>query len=158
MLLASTAAGIGFGNAGVHLPHAMSYPISALAREYAPEGYPADHPIVPHGMSVILTAPAVFRWTSAANPERHLEAARLLGADTAGASSADSGEVLATALIDLMRAIDMPNGLNGVGITDGDLDVMVQGTLPQGRLTRLSPRLAASEDYRSMFAASMSIW
>ena len=158
MLLASTAAGIGFGNAGVHLPHAMSYPISALAREYAPEGYPADHPIVPHGMSVILTAPAVFRWTSAANPERHLEAARLLGADTAGASSADSGEVLATALIDLMRAIDMPNGLNGVGITDGDLDVLVQGTLPQGRLTRLSPRPAAPEDYRSMFAASMSIW
>ena len=158
MLLASTAAGIGFGNAGVHLPHAMSYPVSALAREYLPEGYPADHPIVPHGMSVVLTAPAVFRWTAAASPERHLEAARLLGADTAAASRSDAGEVLAAALIDLMRAIDMPNGLNGVGITDTDLDVLVQGTLPQGRLTRLSPRPASPLDYRAIFAASMSIW
>ncbi len=158
MLLASTAAGIGFGNAGVHLPHAMSYPVSALARGFVPEGYEDDHAIVPHGMSVILTAPAVFRWTAGANPERHLQAASLLGVDICGASAADTGDVLADGLISLMRKVGMPNGLHGVGITDADLDTLVQGTLPQSRITQLSPRPATNDDYRAMFAASMSIW
>jgi hydroxyacid-oxoacid transhydrogenase len=158
MLLASTAAGIGFGNAGVHLPHAMSYPVSALARDYFPEGYPTDHTIVPHGMSVILTAPAVFRWTAQANPERHLEAARLLGADVRGAEPGDSGDILADALVALMKAVGMPNGLNAVGITDADLDGLVKGTLPQARITQLSPRVPTEADYRQMFVDSMTIW
>jgi hydroxyacid-oxoacid transhydrogenase len=148
MLLASTAAGIGFGNAGVHLPHAMSYPVSALARDYIPEGYPTDHTIVPHGMSVILTAPAVFRWTAQANPERHLEAARLLGADVRGAAPEDAGDILADALVALMKAVGMPN----------DLDELVKGTLPQARITQLSPRVPTEADYRQMFVDSMTIW
>lgn len=158
MMLASTAAGIGFGNAGVHLPHAMSYPISALARNYHPEGYPDDHAIVPHGISVILTAPAIFRWTSIANPERHLEAARLLGGDTRGASVNDGGELLAKGLIELMHKVEMPNGLNGVGITLDDMPTLVKGTLPQSRITQLSPRAADEDAYRDLFAASMTNW
>ena len=158
MFLASTTAGIGFGNAGVHLPHAMSYPISALVRDYVPEGYPDDHPIVPHGMSVILTAPAVFRWTAQANPERHLESARLLGADTANAHPDDAGDILADALIGIMRQVGMPNGLNAVGITGDDLDTLVSGTLPQSRITQLSPRPATEDDYREIFRQSMTIW
>lgn len=158
MFLASTSAGIGFGNAGVHLPHAMSYPVSALARDFIAPGYPDDHTLVPHGMSVILTAPAIFRWTAQANPERHLEAARLLGADIAGAGPDDAGEVLAGALVSLMKQVHMPNGLNAVGITIDDLDGLVKGTLPQSRITQLSPRPTSEEAYREMFANSMTIW
>jgi hydroxyacid-oxoacid transhydrogenase len=158
MFLASTSAGIGFGNAGVHLPHAMSYPVSALARDFIADGYPADHTLVPHGMSVILTAPAIFRWTAQANPARHLEGARLLGVDIAGAAPEDAGEILAGALVSLMKSVGMPNGLNAVGITDADLDGLVSGTLPQSRITQLSPRPANESDYREMFANSMTIW
>lgn len=158
MHLAAAFAGIGFGNAGVHLPHGMSYPISGLARDFVPPGYPDDHPIVPHGMSVILTAPAVFRWTALANPERHLEAALLLGADAAGAGPDEAGEVLAGALIRIMRQVGMPNGLRAVGISEADLETLVEGTLPQHRVTKLSPRTAEPDDLRRLFLASMTIW
>ena len=158
MFLASTTAGIGFGNAGVHLPHAMSYPVSALARNYVAPGYPDDHTLVPHGMSVILTAPAIFRWTAEANPARHLEAARLLGADVRGAAPEDAGNLLADTLVDLMQQVAMPNGLNAVGITSDDLDDLVKGTLPQSRIAQISPRPATEADYREMFANSMTIW
>ena len=79
LALAANYAGIGFGNAGVHLPHAVAYPVAGLVRDYQPAGYPAGHPLVPHGMSVILTAPAAFRFTYPTAPERHLRAAELLG-------------------------------------------------------------------------------
>jgi hydroxyacid-oxoacid transhydrogenase len=158
MLLASAYAGIGFGNAGVHLPHGMSYPVSGMVRDYVPAGYPDDHPIVPHGMSVILNAPAVFRWTAQANPERHLHAARLLGAETSGAAAEDAGEILASQIERIMRRVGMPNGLSGVGLGPDDVDALVAGTLPQHRVTKLSPRPAASEDLRQLFLAAMRYW
>jgi hydroxyacid-oxoacid transhydrogenase len=158
MLLAAAYAGIGFGNAGVHLPHGMSYPVSGLVRDYVPAGYPADHPIVPHGMSVILNAPSVFRWTGQANPERHLEAARWLGAETRGAANDDAGAILAGAIIAIMRRVGMPNGLAAVGFGAEDVDALVAGTLPQHRVTKLSPRPAAESDLRELFMGAMQYW
>src|SRR3954471_19555812 len=139
MLLAAAYAGIGFGNAGVHLPHGMSYPVSGMVRDYVPAGYPDDYSIVPHGMSVILNAPAVFRWTAQANPERHLQAAQLLGAETGGAAGEDAGEILASQIERIMLRAGMPNGLSAVGLGADDVEALVAGTLPQHRVTRLSP-------------------
>ena len=158
MLLASAFAGIGFGNAGVHLPHGMSYPVSGLVRDFRPEGYEVDHAIVPHGMSVILNAPSVFRWTALANPERHLLAARLMGVDTSGTPADEAGEALAQAIIDLMRRTGMPNGLNAVGFEEDDIDALVAGTIPQHRVTKLSPRPATEADLRELFAGAMRYW
>ncbi len=158
MLIAATFAGIGFGNAGVHLPHGMSYPVSGMVRDYQPEGYPDDHPIVPHGISVILNAPAVFRFTALADPERHLRAASLLGADIEGAAEADAGDILANTVIDLMRETGMPNGLAAIGFTDADVDALAAGTLPQHRVTKLSPRPADEDNLRGLFRDAMSYW
>jgi hydroxyacid-oxoacid transhydrogenase len=158
MLLASAFAGIGFGNAGVHLPHGMSYPVAGMVRDFVPAGYDADHPIVPHGMSVILNAPAVFRWTAAANPERHLYAASLLGVDIAGVGHDEAGSLLADTLIDIMRQLDMPNGLGAVGYGPNDVDALVAGTLPQHRVTKLSPRPAGPDDLRALFLDAMKYW
>ncbi len=158
MLLAATYAGIGFGNAGVHLPHGMSYPVSGMVRDFRPEGYQVDHAIIPHGMSVILNAPAVFRWTAPVNPERHLYAAGLLGADTSGVCPDEAGELLASTIIDLMRATGMPNGLAAVGFEGDDVDALIEGTIPQHRVTKLSPRPASPDDLRELFAAAMRYW
>jgi hydroxyacid-oxoacid transhydrogenase len=158
MLLAATFAGVGFGNAGCHLPHAMSYPVSGMVRDYVAEGYPDDQPLIPHGMSVALNAPAVFRFTAPTSPERHLHAARLMGADVSGASPEDAGELLADSIVKLMREIDMPNGLSAVGYGPEDVGSLVAGTLPQHRVTKLSPRPASEEDLSRLFMDSMTLW
>jgi hydroxyacid-oxoacid transhydrogenase len=158
MLLAAAFAGIGFGNAGVHLPHGMSYAVSGMARNFVAEGYPTDHPFIPHGMSVILNAPAVFRFTAPADPERHLYAAGLMGVDTSGARPEDAGELLAGAIVDLMRRTGMPNGLKAVGFGPEDVDQLVAGTLPQQRVTKLSPRPADAADLERLFLDSMTLW
>jgi hydroxyacid-oxoacid transhydrogenase len=158
MLLASAYAGIGFGNAGVHLPHGMSYPVSGMVRDFRPSGHSGDHPIIPHGMSVILHAPAVFRFTASSNPQRHLLAARVLGADVSEAHEADAGDILAQEIIRLMRQTDVPNGLAAVGFTPQDVDQLVAGTLPQHRVTKLSPRPADADDLKQLFLDSMVCW
>jgi hydroxyacid-oxoacid transhydrogenase len=158
MLLAAAYAGIGFGNAGVHLPHGMSYPVAGMVRSFRPAGYAVDHPIVPHGMSVILNAPAVFRFTAAACPERHLEAAAILGADVSRAQTADAGRILAERVIDFMRRLGMPNGLGAIGYTRDDIPALVATTLPQHRVTKLSPRPASEQDLTRLFEDSMQIW
>ncbi len=158
MLLASAMAGIGFGNAGCHLPHGMSYPVAGLVRNFQPAGYRVDHPMVPHGMSVILNTPAVVRFTAPACPERHLRAAQALGADVAGATPADAGTILADCVIAFMQKLKIPNGLAAVGYTAADIPALVQGTLPQHRVTKLSPRPAGESELASLFRESLKIW
>jgi len=158
MLLAATFAGIGFGNAGVHLPHGMSYPVAGMVKSFRPAGYEQDHAIIPHGMSVILNAPSVFRWTAPANPARHLQAAAWLGSQADDAGPSDAGEVLSATLIDLMRRTGMPNGLAAVGFGEADLDDLVAGAIPQHRVTKLAPRPAAPEDLRRLFLGAMHYW
>ena len=159
MLLAAAYAGIGFGNAGVHLPHGMSYPVSGMVRDYMPPGYEhVGRPIIPHGMSVILNAPAVFRFTGPARPGAHKYAAGLMGIDVSEVADEEAGEVLAEATVNIMKQTGMPNGLAAVGFTADDVDVLAEGTLPQHRVTKLSPRQADKEDLKQLFLDSMVIW
>lgn len=160
MILASSMAGMGFGNAGVHLCHGMSYPVSGKVRDFRPEGFQTDHPIIPHGMSVVLNAPAVFRFTGSACPERHLQAAKLMGTDISGVKDIreEAGPILSNAIIQLMQALDVPNGLSAIGFTEADIPGLVEGTLPQHRVTKLSPRPANAEDLTAMFRDAMVAW
>ncbi|BBZ46356.1 hydroxyacid-oxoacid transhydrogenase [Mycobacterium parmense] len=158
MMWAATLAGIAFGNAGVHAPHGMAYAVAGLVRDFRPSGYPADEPLVPHGMAVILNAPSSFRFTAQASPERHLEGARLLGADTRGAGAPDAGEVLAGELIRIMRAVGMPNGLGGVGYTDDDVAALTEGALPQQRLLQNAPREMTKPVLAELFRQAMRYW
>jgi hydroxyacid-oxoacid transhydrogenase len=155
MVLAASFAGIGFGNAGVHLPHAMAYPVAGGVRQYRAPGYPSDHALVPHGLSVILNAPAVFAFTGQARPERHLEAAAALGADVSRCRKEDAGRVLADRITFYMQRLRVPNGLESVGYSSSDIPALVEGTLAQQRLTALSPRPADAETLAGIFEKAM---
>ena len=158
MLLAASYAGVGFGNAGVHLPHAMSYPVAGHVRDYRSPGYATDHPLVPHGVSVILNAPAVFRFTAAARPDRHLQAAEALGVDVSRARPEDAGKILADRITWFMQRLNLPNGLRGVGYSASDIPALVAGTLLQRRLTTLSPRPVGEAELGAMFEDAMVAW
>jgi alcohol dehydrogenase class IV len=156
MAMAATFAGMGFGNAGVHIPHANAYPIAGQVKDFHPKDYPADEPMVPHGMSVSLTAPEAFRFTFDASPERHVRAAQLL-APNAGVPT-DAREFLPTVLVDLMRDIDIPNGIGAVGYDEGDIPDLVDGTMKQQRLLATAPTDVTEDDIAGIFRRSLHLW
>ena len=158
LALAANYAGIGFGNAGVHIPHALAYPIAGLVRDYVPSGYRTRHAMVPHGMAVILTAPAAFRFTYATAPDRHLRAAALMGAPVEGLGERERREALPAALIALMRDTGIPNGLTAVGYGEHDIPALVEGTLRQPRLLAGAPRPVAAADLEWILRDSMQYW
>jgi alcohol dehydrogenase class IV len=156
MMLAATFAGMGFGNSGVHVPHANGYPIAGMVRDHRPAGYPPDEPMVPHGQAVSLTAPEAFRFTFPAAPERHVRAARLL--DPRADAPADAREHLPSALVSLMRDIGVPNGIGGVGYTEADVPDLVPGAWAQQRLLATCPRTPTEDDIAGILTRSVENW
>jgi alcohol dehydrogenase class IV len=158
MMYAGTLAGIAFGGAGCHIPHGMSYAVAGQVREFRPSGYPQEKPMVPHGMAVILNAPAVYRWTAPGCPDRHLHGAECLGADVRGATPDDAGEIVAARVIEMMKETLFPNGLAAVGFAAADAGALAAGAFPQQRLLANSPRPVAQQDLASLFAGAMRYW
>ncbi len=154
--MAATFAGLGFGNAGVHIPHANAYPIAGQVRDFHPEGYDADHAMVPHGMAVSLTAPAAFRYTFQASPDRHLRAAELLAP---GAERPDDpAELLPQVLAGIMRDVGIPAGIGAVGFTAGDIDALVEGTMKQQRLLATAPLEVTEDAVATILDESIELW
>ncbi len=156
MMLAATFAGMGFGNAGVHIPHANAYPIAGMVKDYRPAGYPSDEAMVPHGQSVSLTAPEAFRFTFESAPERHLAAARCWRRGWTPSTGPPSS--CPRALTALMRDIGIPNGIGAVGYTEDDIPDLVPGTMKQQRLLATAPRTPTEEDLARIFAGSIENW
>jgi len=156
MALAATVAGMGFGNAGVHIPHANGYPIAGRVKDFRPKDYAVDEPMVPHGMSVSLTAPESFRFTFEASPERHLRAAQLLEPDAD--RPRDDADLLPGVLTRLMNDIGIPNGIGAVGYDESEVDDLVEGSLKQQRLLTTSPRPVDADALAGIFRRSVELW
>jgi hydroxyacid-oxoacid transhydrogenase len=158
LMFAGMLAGIGFGNAGCHIPHAMSYAVAGLVRDYQPPGWPSNHAMVPHGISVIVNAPAVFRFTGPACPDRHRLGAQAMGASAEELADQAPGDALANRIEEMMRATGIPNGLTGVGYSMDDLDNLVSKAAPQRRLLDNAPLVIAEPELRKIFTDAMRYW
>ncbi|HYH23487.1 MAG TPA: hydroxyacid-oxoacid transhydrogenase [Azospirillum sp.] len=158
LMFAASLAGLAFGNAGVHIPHAMSYSVAGMNHSFVAKGYEKAEPMVPHGISVVLNAPAAFRFTGPAAPQAHLRAAEALGADVRGVSHQDAGAVLAVRLIELMRATGLPNGLSALGYGAADIPGLAKGALAQQRLLSIAPLPVSEEDLHALYKDAMRYW
>jgi hydroxyacid-oxoacid transhydrogenase len=157
MMFAAMLAGAAMGSAGVHLPHGMSYSVSGHNETFRMDGYP-PHPLVPHGVSVILNAPSVFKFTASSNPTRHLACAEALGANVRGASDEDAGQILYEKLVQLMKDTHMPNGLSQVGFNEKDIPKLVKGTMPQKRVVDNCPVVITESNLSDLFKDAMRYW
>ncbi|CAN5611664.1 hydroxyacid-oxoacid transhydrogenase [soil metagenome] len=155
MMLGASLAGIGFGSAGVHIPHACAYPIAGLKHEWQPPGYPQDHPFVPHGWSVIVTAPAAFRFTYDAMPERHREVAELLSGERIESHDENT---LPEIIIQLMKDVGAPKGVRELGYSEDEIDDLVDGAMKQQRLLVGAPKEVSEEDLANIIRESMENW
>ncbi len=158
MSYAATLAGISFGNSGVQIPHAMSYSVAGMIHDYHPEGWPTDHCLCPHGISVVVNAPAAFRFTGASNPERHLQVAQLLGAKIDGVTPEEAGDCLARQMIKMMKACGIPNGLHDLNYTEADIPDLAAGAHAQQRLLATSPVQVSLEDLEGLYSSAMQYW
>ncbi len=156
LMFGATLAGMAFGNSGTHLGHALSYGVTHLMRDVTTDGYAVASPFVPHGISVVVSAPAVFRYTAEAAPERHFEAAGYLQSDLRSATQADAGEVIAKRIIELMKKTGIPNGLGGIGFVAEDVSALAASTARQVRAIANSPRETNLVDIENIYAAAMS--
>ena len=132
--------------------------LAGLVRVYKPAGYRTAHAIVPLGVSVVLTAPAAFRFTYTASPERHLRAAELMGVPVRDLSDTERREALPRALTSLMRDVGIPNGIKAVGYTERDLPALIDGTLKQPRLLAGAPRTIGERELHVILHDAMEIW
>lgn len=158
MSFAATLAGVSFGNSGVHIPHAMSYSVAGMIHDYHPPGWPANHSLCPHGISVVVNAPAAFRFTGPSHPERHLRVAGLLGAAIDGVADQKAGECLAQQLIDMMKAAGIPNGLQDLNYAEADIPGLAAGAHAQQRLLATSPVSVSLEDLARLYADAIHYW
>ena len=161
MMYAAMLAGIAFNAAGCHLPHGLSYAVSGLVRDYHVPGYPEGKTLVPHGMAVVLNNPSVWRYTAASCPDRHVHGAACLGGETREVKpgdAAEAGEALAGRVIELMRAVGIPNGLSDLGFGAKDVEALAAGAEPQWRVIRNAPKDVSRDDLKSLFSAAMKYW
>jgi len=158
LMFASTLAGLAFGSAGVHIPHAMSYSVATLRHEFVASGYEEREPMVPHGIAVVINAPAAFRFTAQANPRRHLEAAAALGADVTDAAPEDAGEILALAFISLMRETGLPSGIAALGYGEADVPALAEGAFAQQRPLVMAPRSVSTKDLEGLYRDALRYW
>jgi hydroxyacid-oxoacid transhydrogenase len=160
MLIGATLAGVGFGNAGVHIPHSMAYPIAGLmhSKSWIPTDYNLNYPMAPHGLACAIGAPAVTKFTAGTDFTKHALIAEMLGEDIEALSTRDAAMLLPEAIIKLMRDINFPNGLSELGFTESEIPQLVEGTLKQQRTLSCSPRPVSAKDLEQMFLDSMSLW
>jgi hydroxyacid-oxoacid transhydrogenase len=57
-----------------------------------------------------------------------------------------------------MQRLNVPNGLRAIGYTTSDIAALIEGTLPQHRVTKLSPKAAGPEELGRLFEDAMTCW
>ena len=124
MAVASYIAGIAFGNAGVHLGHALGHAI----------GGKKD---IPHGICVSIVGQGILEFIKPIVTEKVERIQSILGD-----------------IRSLMRDIGLPTKLEELGFKEEDLAELAKNAMKLKRLIALCPRRASYEDLRTILERS----
>jgi len=152
MMLGASVAGIGFGHAGVHVPHAMAYPIAGMLRRWYPEDYEFGYPIAPHGISTAIPAAYALRYLAPFAEERFSRVLQRLGVEP---EEGRVGDQLFEYYMKLLTSLRVPTNLRELDFSLEDVDQLVQGTLAQQRLLGLSPKQVGRKDLEQIFKGAI---
>ncbi len=145
-MLLATHLGGAFGNAGVHVPHALAYPIAGRNHD------------LPHGLCVSLTGVKSLEFLAPAAPEKLARVAAWLGEETKGLSVHEAALLAKEGLRKLMRDLNIAKGLKYAGFDEKDVEELSQAAMKVQRLLSMSPRPVELDDVREIYAGSLENW
>ncbi|MCS7125574.1 MAG: iron-containing alcohol dehydrogenase [Aigarchaeota archaeon] len=145
MLLAAHLGGA-FGNAGVHISHALAYPIAGRRHD------------LPHGITVAITGPAMLEFLEPIVPEKLSRIAQLLGEKIEGLKVREAATLAKEALIKLMKDLNLPRGISEFDFEEKDIRELSEGAILQQRLLAVSPRPITIKEISEIYKRSLNNW
>ncbi|ELY38227.1 hydroxyacid-oxoacid transhydrogenase [Natronorubrum tibetense] len=135
--------------AGASLAHAMAYPVGNRYHTY-------------HGETIaVLTPASTLGYNVASDPERFVEVANMLGADTDGMGTREAADQARQEFVRLQQDLNViPSGLEELaGVTEEDIDWLATQTVEtQQRLLRCNPRPVTKDDAADIFRDALHNW
>ncbi|WP_167915894.1 hydroxyacid-oxoacid transhydrogenase [Thermococcus sp. LS2] len=143
MALAAFLAGVSFENAGLHLPHAMAYPIAFRKH-------------LPHGVTVGVLGPGFLKFIAPILPDKVARIAELFGKNIKGLSKREAALMASEALAELLRDIGFPNGLEALGIGRDEIPQMAKESMV--RPWPASPIKYTPKEIETIYELSLHYW
>lgn len=138
MLMGSLLAGMAFANAGVTAVHAFAYPLGGMFH-------------VPHGLANSMMLPTIMNYNRVGNEKRFAEVAGALTGRDGSSAGTHAGDAVA-AVRELFRVLDMPRGLEAVGVPEAAVPELAQGAMKVTRLLANNPRPITLDDAVKLYA------
>lgn len=145
MALAATLAGVAFTNAGVTAVHAMAYPVGGQFHSS-------------HGETNAVLLPAVMEFLVPAVPEKLRQVAKAMGERVDGISFLEGARKAISAIIQLLKDINGPNGIGAFGVKEDDLARMAADTLKIQRLLVGNPRPTTKKNIEDLYRRALKYW
>lgn len=138
MLLGAMYGGICIATSSTTAVHALAYPLGGKYR-------------IPHGLSNAILLPHVMKFNLDAAEEKFKDIAAAMGIDTAKLSSRQAAERMIGNLYSLIEDLNINASLSDKGITEKDIDFMVESAAKVTRLLNNNPKSMSKEDIRAIY-------
>jgi len=138
MLLGSYLGGMCIASSSTAAVHALAYPLGGKFK-------------IPHGISNAMLLHHVMEFNRDAIEERLKDVAVQMGIDTTALTAGDAAGKVIERLYELSRILNIPSSLKTYGISERDLDQMVEAASKVTRLLDNNPKRMSLEDIKNIY-------
>jgi len=138
MLLGALYGGTSIATSSTTAVHALAYPLGGKYR-------------IPHGLSNAILLPHVMAFNLDAAEEKFKDIAVAMDLDVSGLSNREAAEKMIANLYSLINDLNIDSSLKKQGITEADLDFMVEAASQVTRLLDNNPKVMTKADMREIY-------